>query len=230
MWHGGVTITRDADGALVLSGAVAEGEGCTASGLNSHAEGCGTVASGQVSHAENGAFATGSSSHAEGCESIASGINSHAQGSEADAYLYAQHAQAGGKFVTGGDAQHSRIVIRNSITHDDTNWHSIGTQIIIIPEDTLWTFDILLSGASVGLAKKFSYRIVGCISNDGGTAAVHASTTTTIYESDADFDAQVVADDTYETLEVQVTDSTSGGDVVRWVADVRLCEVGFPAA
>jgi len=237
---------RDANNAWVLSGSVAEGHNATASGDNSHAEGTNCIASGSQAHAEgessdatgeishaegDGSLASGALSHAEGQSTVASGEGSHAQGVFSKAYLYAQHAQASFRFAADGDAQHSRIVLYQAITHSDAAWYSIDAATKrAIPVDTLWTFDILLSGASVGLAKTFSYHIIGSIENDGGTTVLNAHTVTTIYETDADFDAKIVADDTNDALAIQVTDTTSGSDVVRWVADVRLCEVGFPAA
>lgn len=254
-------IAKTTDGALDLSGAVAEGKDGTASALYTHAEGELCVASAQGAHAEGdeceatGAYAhaegeftaasgahgahaegtltaaSGGSSHAEGGATVASGVSSHAEGTQSNAYLNAQHAHAGGWFVAAGDAQHSRIVLKEAITHDDTAWHTIdGHADAAIPTDTLWTFDILLSGATVGLAKTFSYHIIGSIENDGDATTLNSMTVTTIHETDSDFDAQVIADDTNDALAIQVKDTTSGSDVVRWVADVRLCEVGFPAA
>ncbi len=153
---------------------------------------------------------------------------------QADAPLRGQYSQAAGQFAAGGDAQATRLVARMVVTHDDADWHDLFLDgiddLILIPVNSAWHFEILLVGTTQGCAKTFAYKIVGLIENDGGSTSILASTVTDVYEGDdADFDAQVVADDTNDALIIQVSDSTSGSDVVRWVASIDAVCVTFPA-
>jgi len=147
---------------------------------------------------------------------------------------YGEMAHAAGYFATAGDAQAAEYVVRRSVTHSSTAWSSLladGSTATLIPlvyTDTVATLDILVSGESVGGAKAFSYHILAFVENDGGTVAILASTVTTVYEDDSDFDCQLAADDPNNGILVQVKDATSGSDVVRWVATIRSAEVTFP--
>ena len=102
----------------------------------------------------------------------------------------------------------------------------------MLVNDTAWNFDIKIVGTTAGVGKAFAFNIVGLVKNDSGTNSILAQTVTTLYDTDdTDFDAQVAIDgaDTDAFL-IQVKDSTSGSDTVRWVARVELTEVSFPAA
>ena len=155
-------------------------------------------------------------------------------GKEAVADKYGQRAHAAGKFTTVGDAQASDFVVRRSVDHSDANWYELFTDgaatRMTIPVDTAWTFFALLTGITAGCGKTFSFEIKGLIKNDGGTTTLLNGITQTIYDTDdTDFDAQATGDDANDALLIEVQDSTSGGDVVQWVASVRTAEVTFPA-
>ena len=205
-----------------------DGFGWTASGLAAHAEGQAT-ASGDYSHAEGAGIASGGQAHAEGDASVASGNASHAEGTQAVADQFVQHAHSGGQFTSGGDAQGSGFVCRRAVTHSDANWYTIGINNTaigpVIPAEGLWTFRAEVAGGTQDLAKSFSYLVVGTLKRIGNTTTLLASVITTLYEDDADFDCQVVADDTNEALSIQVQDTTSGSDAVRWVATIHLAQL-----
>ena len=55
-----------------------------------------------------------------------------------------------------------------------------------------------------------------------GTPAI-----TVVYEDDADFDCQAVANDATDTLAIEVKDTTSGGDTVRWVATIHVTQITY---
>lgn len=96
--------------------------------------------------------------------------------------------------------------------------------------DTVWTFETKLVGTTQGCTKSFGFLINGVIENDGGTTSLLASNVTTLYDTDdAAFDAQAVADDTNDALDIEVQDTTSGGDTMRWVAITETAEVTYPA-
>ena len=109
---------KDADGNIV-SGAIVEGVGTTAtgahahaegykssaSGENSHSEGTNSVASGSSAHAEGfGTAASGERSHAEGTHTTASGSLSHAEGFFATASGYTSHAEGMGTTASGSSS------------------------------------------------------------------------------------------------------------------------------
>jgi len=138
----------------------------------------------------------------------------------------------GGRFAADGDAQNMRFVVRKEETHSSDTWRSLlidASSRLVLPVDSAWTFKASVIGMTAGCAKVLSYTIEGCIENDGGTCTVHTATVTTIHEDDSDFDCQVVTD-TNDDLQIQVRDSTSGGDTVRWVASVDVIQVKYAAA
>lgn len=156
-------------------------------------------------------------------------------GCYADAKRRGQVAHASAQFAAAGDAQGTiQQVISRSVTHSDANWHTLyidGAAVgVEIPTDTVWTFHVLIAGTTQGCTKSFGFEIVGVAENDGGTTSILASTVTTIYDGDdTDFDARVTANDPTDQVEIQVEDSTAGGDTVRWVGTLRMAEVSFPA-
>ena len=219
------------------SAAHAEGANTVASGFTSHAEGSATIASGAVAHAEGtGTIASGTAAHAEGYQTTASGDFSSAGGVHSGAGKHAQFSRACNRFAANGDAQYSDYPLLRVVTHSNANWYSLYLDLsavnpgIPVGTDEVMTFDCLLVGTTQGCAKSFAFRIVGIVKNDGGTTSLLASTVTKIYDTDdTDFDARASADDPNDLLLIQVTDATSGGDVVRWSAVVRAAEVTFPA-
>ena len=216
------------------------GSGCSNAGTKATVSGgSANVASGNFSTVSGGALSTASGTYSVvsgGANNVASGSYSVAGGRYAVASDYHQEAYGAGRFAADGDAQRSTYTARALVDHDDADWHDLFTAGItgqmVLPTDTVWTFRILLVGTSVGCAKSFSFIIEGMIENDGDSTSIKASTVTTVYDTDdTDFDARVAADDTgTDALVIQVTDATSGGDVVRWVANIETVEVTFPAA
>jgi hypothetical protein len=148
---------------------------------------------------------------------------------------YGQVVNSSNQFASAGDCQGTiQMVLSRSVTHSDATWYELwadgSTEKVIIATDTVWTFHVLLVGTTQGCAKSFGFEIVGVIENDGGTTSILASTVTTIYDTDdTDFDARANANDIDDALRIQVQDSTSGGDTVRWVASLRMAEVTYPA-
>ena len=45
---------------------------------------------------------------------------------------------------------------------------------MLIATDTVWTFDVLVTGTMQGCAESWSYGLVGCIENDGGATTMLA--------------------------------------------------------
>jgi len=212
----------------ILSGAttgIAGGNGCTLSGTAAGAAGgFNNILSGSYTGGAGGRRNTISGSYAVG------------SGYRALADKLGQHAHAANNIAATGDAQRSILVAWISATHSDNSWHSLyasgsSSYKLTIEEDTAWTFSILIVGATSGAAQSYSFKIEGLIKNAGGTTTLVTSTVTTIYNTDnTDIDAQVVANNTDDALDIQVQDSGGipSGDTIRWVADVRMVEVTFP--
>ncbi|MCP4566486.1 MAG: hypothetical protein GY841_02765 [FCB group bacterium] len=171
----------------------------------------------------------GYGSSATGDYCIAIGRNSLAD-------KYAQHAHACRSFTNRGDAQTSVLVASESITHSDSSWHDLlllqTQRINMLVNDTVWNFNINITGTTANVGKVFAFNISGIAKNDSGTVSIPASTVTTVYDTDdTDFDAQVAVDGAdLDAFLIQVKDSTSGGDTVRWVARIELTEVSWPTA
>jgi hypothetical protein len=149
---------------------------------------------------------------------------------------YAQCAHASGYFANAGDAQGTiQMVARGTETHGDNTWRTLyldgaaAAQRMTIAASTAWTFEVHIVGITQNAAKQWSYAINGLIERDNANnTTLAASNVTTIFESDANFDAQVVADDVNEALAVQVRDAGSSGDTVRWVAKTFTSECTYP--
>ncbi len=138
----------------------------------------------------------------------------------------------GHQLTTAGDAQVSRFPLSTQITHGDATWYALDLSNedgVVIPADTVMTFQALVAGITQGCAKTFHYEIVGSIKNDGGTTTLTNSTVTTLHEDDASFDCRAQANDTDDTLEIQVHDADGSSDSVKWCARVVTAEVSFAA-
>lgn len=217
---GGLVRTDNGAGSIIV-GDVADTNG--ANGVNSFVAG------------SNDSFADGQNSVVIGGDNSAAQTDySRASGKQAVTRIYGQVAHSAGAFVNDGDAQYSDINIRALVTHGDANWYPLfpngADDFMIISEDSVWTFDALLVGATVSLGKVFSFRVVGCIKNTGGTTALSGTpTVTTISDGDdVSFDARAVANDTEDSLDIEVQDSDGAGDTVQWSAVVRVVETAFP--
>lgn len=186
----------------------------------------------------------GSQGHATGGQSAAlsgqtnraNGARSAVMGNSGVTDKACQFTQGGGYFsVPGaGDCQHSLMIVQDQITHSDANWHpllieGVAGARMTIAADTVWTFDVMVVGTEQGCANSYSYRITGCIENDGGTTSMLCTTRTLYCEDDPNFDAQAIADNANDALVIEVMDAGTSNRTVRWVATVRTAEVTFPA-
>ena len=186
------------------------------------------VASGDYAVMLGGYSGTASGDHCSllgGRACTTSGDFSVASGSEGTATRQGQVAH--GNKDTTLDASYQRsdyLVAVNVATHVDTTWYSLfsdGTaEQLLIAANTLWTFSALLQGATAGMAQRWCYKIEGAVVNDGGTTSILAQTVTTIYESDAAYDCQVVADDGTDALVFQVRRNGGSDYDVWWTATI----------
>ena len=117
-------------------------------------------------------------------------------------------------------------VVHDTAHHDNVAWKTLsrdgaGAQ-IEITANTSWKFHISVSGHG-GSSQYFGYDIYGLLVRDGaGNTTMYGGTSVNAQESDANFDAKVIADDTNEYLLVQVNDAGSSGGVVTWTANIDI--------
>lgn len=185
------------------------------------------------------AVAIGNGSSASGTESIVlGGLNntasaqwSVAMGSEADSTFYGGVAQASGSFAAAGDAQ-TRVLTLRTVTTNNTITEMFldgtgGSQRLVLPSDSTWTFRILIAARRTDANNESgAYQVLGAIDRNttaGSTALVAAVSTTTIAENNAAWGPTVDADTTNGSLRLRVTGET--GKNIRWVARVELVEV-----
>jgi hypothetical protein len=145
-------------------------------------------------------------------------------GAEAKTRCAYQLAYAGGCFSTLGDAQSSIYPVRNSTTNNTQTELFLqydGGHRITIPDNSAWTFEIMVVGKNTTSACGFKFS--GVIKRVSGTTSIVGSTTKTVIARDnASWDADVVADDTNDALVVKVTGDNS---TIRWIAEVRTVEL-----
>lgn len=175
--------------------------------------------------------ATGTNAVAIGNNSTASAVNSFGVGNGSNARTYGMFAYANGEFATAGDAQYGLYVLRTETTNNTVTEMFLdgitGTQRILLPTNSLFTFDILVAARRTdAVGGGAGYRVIGVIKKD----ATNASTTfvgtpskTIIGETDGPWNVSVVADTTNGSLRVNVVGQT--GKTIRWVATVRTTEV-----
>lgn len=201
---------------------VGGGEWNVASGVQRATVGGGgkNTAGGSYSTVGGGASNTASGSYA-----------TVAGGWAADASHFGETAHASGWFEYPGlgQAQASEYVLRRTTTSGTTTELFLdgdtATQRLTIASGRTVAFDILVvarteSGNSAG------YRFLGVIENQGGvTSLVGSPQKTVLGENVASWDANVVANNTYDALVIQVTGAS--GTPIRWVAAVRTAEVGW---
>lgn len=174
---------------------------------------------------------TGTNAVAIGSRSTASGTNSIAIGSGSNSSIYGSQEFANGNFATAGDAQSGLYVLRN-ITTTATATElfldgTAGTQRIVVPNNSVWTFDILVAArrtdATGGGA---GYRFTGVLRKDttaGTLTFVGTPSKQVLGETNTAWDATLAVDTTNGSLKISATGEAS--KTIRWVATVTTSEV-----
>lgn len=204
---------------------VCGGDQNTASGNRSVVVGGGSNSSSGQSSSVGG----GSNNQATGAYSIVPG------GFRAKATRQGELSHGAGHFTNTGDAQHSIFVLRKQTTDDTPNvvltlngLSPASTNILDIPEQTSWTFNIKISAYNLTNNEAAWWIIRGGIrrNNANSTAIVGSLISENGAESSlSTASATVVANDTDDTLEIRVTGVS--GKSIRWVAVVDISQVSF---
>lgn len=135
-----------------------------------------------------------------------------------------------GRITTTGDAQFRMQQVRGQtttatplvITADASSASS--TTIFRMPNNSTYTFRVMVTGHRTDTTGRASYVFEGCITRDANAAstAMAASTKTVVYETTASYDATVTADTTNGGLIVTVTGAS--GHTMTWVAHIEAAE------
>ena len=155
----------------------------------------------------------------------------------ADADKYGQVVHASGRFAADGDAQGTiQMVIRRAVsTHAVDTGYALyldggaGPERMTIGANTSWTVHCLVNGITQNAAQQWGYEIIGLIERDNaGNTTLAGQTLRVIFESDANYTAELRADDGNEALYVRVS-RTGGVDYdIRWTATIRTSETTYP--
>jgi hypothetical protein len=200
--------------------AVGGGNANNSSGYASNVGGGqGNTASGYCSAISGGQLNTASASH--GTAGGLRGVSDR----------YGMQAYAAGRFASDGDAQSVSFVLRNGTTNSTPTTlflnGSAGTERLAIPSGKALFATVSVAGIINGGSKAVHYIRKVAIKNVGGTTSLIGaiSTVGSDIEDDAAYDLQIVADDTNDSLQINVTGKT--GETIRWVARVDGIEIAY---
>ena len=149
----------------------------------------------------------------------------------AKADKYGQLVFASWAFDAAGDAQGTVQISLHleQASHVVNTWYNLLlANHMHIAASTVWTIHCLVTGTTQDAAQQWGYELIGLIERDNANNTTLAGQTKrVIFESDANYDAQLVADDVNEALVVQVR-RTGGIDYnIRWLATIRTSEITY---
>jgi hypothetical protein len=141
------------------------------------------------------------------------------------------HIISSGNFQFDGDAQAGFYILRRQVaaaiaTALTTDGTAAGTtNQIILPNNSAFSFKILVTAKATTSANEGAWEFNGIISKVTGTAstAVKVVNKTKIWSSNAAYDVNVIADTVYGGLQVVATAADS--NPVRFVARVETVEI-----
>lgn len=177
--------------------------------------------SGGLFNTSSGAYSTST-----GRDNVAAAESSVAFGRYANATLVGALTVGAGRFSTAGDAQTSIVPLRVQTTNATTTTMLAQSGALTISSNTTWAFRALISCRRIdgGSQESGAYEIVGAIKNDAGTTALLGTpTVTTLGEDDAVWNVTATANNTTDTLQIQVTGAAS--KTINWVCRLELSEV-----
>ena len=93
--------------------------------------------------------------------------------------------------------------------------------------DDLWNtagFHAYISGVEVDAVRSYAYKVIATTKLRNGSMTLLQSDVTTLYETDANFDLQVVVNDATDALDFQVKDSGNSGREVKWCVHAKTSE------
>jgi len=223
------------------------GDRNTASGTGSAVGGSNSTASG------SGAFAFGSNNSSSGLYSITMGQSNNASATNAVSLGYFNSATGlyswnpGGQQATtrglvgagaysagqrsaAGDAQVILQPVRRTTTDATpvslaTNGTPAATTVMVLPASSTLMCDAMVVAQSGAGTDNAGYKVSAVIQRDGAsnTALVGAATTTTVAEDTAGMNATIIANDTLESAEIQVTGVAA--TTIQWMGELKCVQV-----
>lgn len=144
---------------------------------------------------------------------------------------YGEFTSASGFFDTDGDAQVSRVIFRDSTggaTPSEMFLDGSSERCSIEIDHVYSGVLTVLATSSAANAKHAHYRRELQIWNNAGTTALLGTVDVigSDYESDAGMDVTVSADDTNDSIKIEVTGIAS--TTIRWVAELTLNTLKMP--
>lgn len=207
----------------------------TASGQSAVALGHNGTASGYQSGVLSGATnsATGSAAVVVGGGSnIAGGAYSWVPGGyqATTRGLVGAGAYSAGQRAASGDAQVILQPVRRTTIDDTpvslaTDGTPAATTVMVLPASSTLMCTAMVVAQSASALNNAGYQVLAVIQRDGSsnTALVGTATTTTVGEDTAGMDATIIANDTLESAEIQVTgvDET----IIQWMGELKCVQV-----
>lgn len=170
------------------------------------------------------AIGSGSSTDVNAPNSIALGLQSLTR-------LPGAINHANGRFASTGDAQDGKYLLRtHTVNNSETELFidgTGGTQRLILPDDSTWTFKASMVGhrtdASDGHAGYTFEGVIYKVAGVGSIAFVGRPTKSILGETNVQWDANIYADTTTGALKITCTGQT--GKIIRWLCKVETVEV-----
>jgi hypothetical protein len=172
-------------------------------------------------------LAQGNHSAVIGRESTAATSHSIAKGFRASSDRFSMLAHAGGQFSARGDAQRARFVLRNKTTTNaavELFLDGSATR-LTIPSGKYLTGTINIAGIKSDGATAARYIRQFSIKNVAATTSLVGNVDTIGVDQAASTSISITADDTNDSLKVEVTGIAS--ETWRWVAAVDVVEVAY---
>ncbi|MFA5235039.1 MAG: hypothetical protein WC390_11630, partial [Sulfurimonas sp.] len=152
-------------------------------------------------------------------------------GKDGVASQFGQRTYSSGKFLTQGDAQASSFVLRGATTNaTPTNLYLDGLSIKLAVESSkMLSFVVNISGIQSDGSNAAQFFRRGVVKNVGGTTSLVDSIQTVgtdIKSAGASaWDVTLTANDTDDTLDIQVTGASATN--IRWVASLDAVDMAY---
>ena len=139
---------------------------------------------------------------------------------------YGQSSHASGFFSSAGDAQKSQLLARiETINNTPAEMFLDGSsaRLTLVDQDA-WLFKVyIIARRQDANNEGAAWEFTGAIDRNGSTTALIGTRQKNIIANDSGWDAEVSADDTNESLKIEVTGENS--KTIWWVARIELTEV-----
>lgn len=202
---------------------------------SSIALGYGNTSSGLYSFTSNqGNKATSLNSSAINSYNESTNEATFAHGYNSKAYLKGMKSHSFGKFADVGDAQSTEIVLRQTSTDSTPIILGLNASIttagaVILNPNRTYCFEIKVGARQVSglgnIGDSAFYILKGVITSDGANNTTLKSTAKDIiYEDQASWDVNVFANDSIESLQLEVTGEA--GKTIHWVGHIQFIEIG----